>query len=429
MHDPSLQAVRRAAAFESTVLENGLTVRVHTMPGFTGVHAVYGTKFGSIDRAFALDGKRVDLPAGIAHFLEHKMFENEEGDAFTLYARTGASANAYTSFDKTCYIFTASGNVAENLDILLGFVSRPYFTAATVEKEQGIIGQEIKQYDDAPDWRLMFAMYECLYTAHPVRDDIAGSVESIAQITPEILYACTDAFYRPQNMVLAVAGNVTLAQVVAAAEQTPFAQAAHTVRRLMPAEPQAVAVPRAHVCMDVAKPLVAVGFKAAVPGAAGRLRAEMAAEVMAELVCGSMTPLYRVLYDEHLAGPDFSGEVLSVPGAFSVLFGGETEDPARVEALLMEEIARLAREGVDEELFRLCKNQMYGELLAGLENVEDAATGLLSAWLRGRTPAEELQALAALTPADVNEALRAALRPENSAVFTIYPREKQEADQ
>ena len=119
MHDPSLQAVRRAAAFESTVLENGLTVRVHTMPGFTGVHAVYGTKFGSIDRAFALDGKRVDLPAGIAHFLEHKMFENEEGDAFTLYARTGASANAYTSFDKTCYIFTASGNVAENLDILL----------------------------------------------------------------------------------------------------------------------------------------------------------------------------------------------------------------------------------------------------------------------------------------------------------------------
>ncbi|MFR1784796.1 MAG: insulinase family protein [Ruthenibacterium lactatiformans] len=141
MHDPSLQAVRRAAAFESTVLENGLTVRVHTMPGFTGVHAVYGTKFGSIDRAFALDGKRVDLPAGIAHFLEHKMFENEEGDAFTLYARTGASANAYTSFDKTCYIFTASGNVAENLDILLGFVSRPYFTAATVERNRASSGR------------------------------------------------------------------------------------------------------------------------------------------------------------------------------------------------------------------------------------------------------------------------------------------------
>ena len=421
MHDPSLQAVRRAAAFESTVLENGLTVRVHTMPGFTGVHAVYGTKFGSIDRAFALDGKRVDLPAGIAHFLEHKMFENEEGDAFTLYARTGASANAYTSFDKTCYIFTASGNVAENLDILLGFVSRPYFTAATVEKEQGIIGQEIKQYDDAPDWRLMFAMYECLYTAHPVRDDIAGSVESIAQITPEILYACTDAFYRPQNMVLAVAGNVTLAQVVAAAEQTPFAQAAHTVRRLMPAEPQAVAVPRAHVCMDVAKPLVAVGFKAAVPGAAGRLRAEMAAEVMAELVCGSMTPLYRRLYDEGLVSPGFSGEILSLPGALSFLFGGETPEPETVRGLLLDEIARLKREGVDEELFTLCKNQLYGELVQDLENIEDVAGALASSFFRSRTPADEIETLASVTLSDVNGALRAMLCTERSATVIIRP--------
>ena len=133
MVDASMRAVREAAAFEGAVLENGLTVRVHPMPGFTGVHAVYGAKFGSADRAFVLDGKRVDLPAGIAHFLEHKMFENEEGDAFTLYAQTGANANAYTSFDKTCYIFSASGSVARNLDILLGFVSRPYFTAATVE--------------------------------------------------------------------------------------------------------------------------------------------------------------------------------------------------------------------------------------------------------------------------------------------------------
>ena len=356
------------------------------------------------------------------------MFENEEGDAFTLYARTGASANAYTSFDKTCYIFTASGNVAENLDILLGFVSRPYFTAATVEKEQGIIGQEIKQYDDAPDWRLMFAMYECLYTAHPVRDDIAGSVESIAQITPEILYACTDAFYRPQNMVLAVAGNVTMDEVLAACARADIPVKTGTVERIAPAEGPDVAEPYREFSMAVAKPLLGVGFKET-PPAGDALKTEIICDMLTELICGSMTPLYRVLYDEHLAGPDFSGEVLSVPGAFSVLFGGETEDPARVEALLMEEIARLAREGVDEELFRLCKNQMYGELLAGLENVEDAATGLLSAWLRGRTPAQELQALAALTPADVNAALRATLRPQNSAVFTIFPREKQEADQ
>ena len=346
MHDPSLQAVRRAAAFESTVLENGLTVRVHTMPGFTGVHAVYGTKFGSIDRAFALDGKRVDLPAGIAHFLEHKMFENEEGDAFTLYARTGASANAYTSFDKTCYIFTASGNVAENLDILLGFVSRPYFTAATVEKEQGIIGQEIKQYDDAPDWRLMFAMYECLYTAHPVRDDIAGSVESIAQITPEILYACTDAFYRPQNMVLAVAGNVTMDEVLAACARADIPVKTGTVERLASAEGPDVAEPYREFSMAVAKPLLGVGFKET-PPAGDALKTEIICDMLTELICGSMTPLYRRLYDEGLVSPGFSGEILSLPGALSFLFGGETPEPDTVRGLLLASIARLKREGLN----------------------------------------------------------------------------------
>ena len=423
------EAIEKATRFEKKVLDNGLTVLVHFMPGFTGVHAIYGTHFGSVDRKFLLDGKPYEMPAGTAHFLEHKMFENEEGDAFTLYAKTGASANAYTGFDRTCYIFTATDRIDENLDILLSFVSRPYFTEETVHKEQGIIGQEIKMYDDAAEWRLMFSLYDCLYHEHPLKDDIAGTVESIAEITPELLYRCTQAFYRPQNMTLAVAGNVTMETVMAAVERAKIAPQPGTAQRVGVSEPSGICCKHREFSMAIAKPMLGLGFKEAPAAKGERLKTELICEVLTELVCGSMTPLYRVLYDEHLAGPDFSGEVLSVPGAFSVLFGGETEDPARVEALLMEEIARLAREGVDEELFRLCKNQMYGELLAGLENVEDAATGLLSAWLRGRTPAEELQALAALTPADVNEALRAALRPENSAVFTIYPREKQEADQ
>lgn len=333
--------MRRAAAFESTVLENGLTVRVHTMPGFTGVHAVYGTKFGSIDRAFALDGKRVDLPAGIAIFWSTKCLRTRRATRSHCMPARGASANAYTSFDKTCYIFTASGNVAENLDILLGFVSRPYFTAATVEKEQGIIGQEIKQYDDAPDWRLMFAMYECLYTAHPVRDDIAGSVESIAQITPEILYACTDAFYRPQNMVLAVAGNVTMDEVLAACARADIPVKTGTVERLASAEGPDVAEPYREFSMAVAKPLLGVGFKETPPAGRQRSRRRIICDMLTELICGSMTPLYRRLYDEGLVRPGFSGEILSLPGALSFLFGGETPEPETVRGLLLDEIARL----------------------------------------------------------------------------------------
>lgn len=422
MHDPSLQAVRRAAAFESTVLENGLTVRVHTMPGFTGVHAVYGTKFGSIDRAFALDGKRVDLPAGIAHFLEHKMFENEEGDAFTLYARTGASANAYTSFDKTCYIFTASGNVAENLDILLGFVSRPYFTAATVEKEQGIIGQEIKMYDDSPDWRLLNALFRCLYNAHPLRDDIAGTVDSIAELTPQLLYSCTRAFYAPSNMVLSVAGRITLEQAVEACKRNGLyrKRAPHAVSWDIPAEPGPI--PRREVCltMPVNKPCFAVGYREP-PLVPGDLKRELLLDMLGDLVVGGMTRLYRKLYDESLVNPEFSGDFIAVRGACAVAFTGESDTPRQVTDMLQAEIERLRREGIDPEVFMLVKNQMYGELLGDVESVEDAAEEAAAACLKGRSLEDEIAALAELTVEDANALMRTALQEENRAYVQIDP--------
>ena len=183
------ETLSRAAACEKTVLPSGLTVLVRPMPGYGSVHAEYATRFGSIDRDFVLDGKPVHLPAGVAHFLEHKMFESEDGDAFSQYAKTGANANAFTSFDQTCYVFTATRQVDESLDILLSMVGQPYFTEATIQKEQGIIGQEIRMYDDNPDWRMLFALCGCLYENHPIRSDIAGTVESIAEITPEMLYA------------------------------------------------------------------------------------------------------------------------------------------------------------------------------------------------------------------------------------------------
>lgn len=416
----SLHAVRAAAAFETAVLDNGLTVRVHTMPGFTGVHAIYATRFGSVDRAFLLDGRRVEVPAGVAHFLEHKMFENEEGDAFTLFARTGASANAYTSFTRTCYLFSTSDSTAENLDILLSFVSRPYFTPETVAKEQGIIGEEIRQYDDSPDWQLLFGLYRCLYHTHPIRDDIAGSVESIAQITPELLYDCVDAFYRPQNMVLAVAGNVTMGEVLDACARANLPARPSTVERVPPVDAPGIAETRREATMSVAKPVLGIGFKED-PAAVKSLRAEMLADLLPEVICGSMTPLYRRLYDEGLISAGFSGEASVMPGVFSFFFGGETSDPETVRRLLLEEIAHIRREGVDAELFALCRNQLYGEFVQDLENIEGVAGALASTFFQDRTPADEIEALMSLTHRDADEALRDWLREENSATMVIRP--------
>lgn len=419
-------ALRRKTAeaihCESAVLPGGLTVLCRTMPGYSTTHAFYGTKFGSIHRRFTLDGKEYRLPAGTAHFLEHKMFESEEGDAFTLYAKTGASANAFTSFDRTGYYFTGTGQTDRNLDILLGMVGHPWFTEATIAKEQGIIGQEIKMYDDSPDWRLLTGLFRCLYREHPIRDDIAGTVESIARLTPELLYACTEAFYRPGNMVLSVAGDVTLDQVVAACRRAGLdaPPARHTIEPALFAPENDPPQKELRFSMPVNKPCFAVGYREA-PVPFGSARADMLGELLPELICGGLTELYRKLYDEALVNPEFSGETVSVPGACAVVFTGESEHPRVVVDLLRAEIARLRRDGVDPELFTLVKNQMYGEMLADVEGVEDAAEAMAAAFLHGYTLAEEVEALAALTVSDANAALQTMLQEDQAAYVEIEP--------
>ncbi|HJB67447.1 MAG TPA: insulinase family protein [Candidatus Fournierella excrementigallinarum] len=414
----NFDAVRRAVGCQSAVLESGLTVLVRPMPGYSSTYAIYGTRFGSIDLDFEVDGKIVHLPAGTAHFLEHKMFESEEGDAFARFAKTGASANAYTSFDKTCYLFSATDKVDENLDILLSMVNEPYFTEATIAKEQGIIGQEIKMYDDSPDWRVMTAIFGCLYHNHPIRHDIAGTVKSIASITPDMLYDSCRAFYNPGNMVLAVAGNVTMEQVLAACGRAKLPARPQSVRRIEAAEPAAIARPEARFSMQVAKPCLGVGFKEA---PARGVKFEVVCDMLTEVICGGMTPLYRTLYDQNLVNPGFDGEFLALDGLCCFMFTGETGQPEKVRDMLLAEIERLRAEGVDGELFTLCKNQLYGEMVQDLESTESAASLLAGSFLRGCRPGEELEALASVTKQDLDDALQTMLCPERSATVVVDP--------
>jgi len=188
----------------------GLDIYIWKMEDYSTSYALFGTKYGSINTKFRTKNEKdfITVPNGIAHYLEHKLFENEDCDVFSLYAKTGASANAYTSFDKTCYLFSCTDNVYESLEILLSFVQSPYFTEETVQKEQGIIGQEIRMYDDNAGWRVFFNMLQGMYHNHPVKIDIAGTVESIAKINADLLYQCYNTFYNLNNMVLSIAGNI-----------------------------------------------------------------------------------------------------------------------------------------------------------------------------------------------------------------------------
>lgn len=423
---PEKQSVlEQTAADQWKVLPSGLTVIVRPMPGYSGTHVIYATRFGSIDRDFRLDDKEVHLPAGVAHFLEHKMFEDQDGDAFAKFAKTGANANAFTAFDRTCYLFTATEQLDESLDVLLEMVGKPYFTQQTIDKEQGIIGQEIKMYDDSPDWRLLNALFCCLYADHPLRDDIAGTVESIAGLTPQMLYNCTKGFYAPSNMVLSVAGKITLEQAVEACKRNGLyrARAPHEVEWDIPAQTGPLPHKEAFFTMPVTKPCFGVAYREE-PLAEGDLKRELLLDMLGDLVVGGLTKLYRRLYDEALVNPEFSGDFIAVRGACTVAFTGESDTPRQVVDLLQEEIERMRREGVDPEVFMLVKNQMYGELLGDVEAVDDAAEEAAAACLKGRTLADEIAALAALTVEDANALLQTALREENRAYVQIDPAEK-----
>lgn len=422
MHSELPKAAMDALKFEEHVLENGLVLRVLPMPNFGAVHAVYSANFGSINRMFEHSGIRTELPAGVAHFLEHKMFENEDGiDAFTLFGKTGAAANAYTSFDRTSYIFTATSEIDRNLDILLSFVGHPHFTKATVKKEQGIIAQEIGMYDDNAEIRCLYGILECLYNTHPVRDDIAGTVDSIAKITPEMLYKCTDAYYSPQNMVLCAAGNISMQQVLSAVQRANLPQGKSApARAIFADEAKTVCKKESETKMSVSMPMFALGFKEA-PCVGSTLKTEVICDMFGELLFGETSKLYRKLYDEGLVQPDFGGEYGCNTGCLHYIVSGESEKPQLVKEAVLEEIAAGRKNGIDAAQFEMCKKMMYGDAVADLDNVERMASALGTSYFKQRTPADELAMVAAITKNDVDEALQYMLLEDNSAFFTVMP--------
>ena len=286
---------------------SGLTILMCPMAGYTTTYAMFSAKVGSIDTTFKTQREEdfVEVPPGIAHFLEHKMFECEDGDAFAKYAKTGANANAFTSFDRTAYLFSCTGNFRESIEILLDFVSRPYFTPETVQKEQGIIGQEIRMYDDDPGWRSLFNLLQTLYRENPVRLDIAGTTESIAEITSNLLYRCYHTFYSLGNMVLTVAGNFRPEDVLEAADKILQAGEKVEIQWRKAEEPQEVAGHYVEQSLPVSTPLFQIGFKGEAGDSLENMKRQLADEVLKEILCGESSPLYRRLYDGGLINSSF----------------------------------------------------------------------------------------------------------------------------
>ena len=402
---------------------SGLRIFVYPKEQNNPTYAVFGPRYGSVDTTF----KRSDeadactVPAGIAHYLEHKLFESEDGDAFARYAKTGANANAYTSFDVTCYLFSCTENVYESLEILLDFVQSPYFTEQTVQKEQGIIGQEIRMYDDDPQWRVMFNLLEALYHKHPVKVDIAGTVESIAQITPELLYRCYHTFYNLNNMVLCVAGNVELNKVLDLCDRMLKPSKPVEIERIFEEEPREVVKTRVEQKLSVVTPLFQLGFKE--NAVSRRTTKELAeTEILLELMASDASPLFRRLLDAGLINESsFGYEYFEGPGYASVIFSGESKDPDRVAEEIRAETERLRRDGIDPEAFQRAKKALYGRNIAALNSVDNIANSMAVFAFAGRELYSYIDELANAKLDSVQKRLEEALDPAYSALSVVYP--------
>nr|WP_211184545.1 pitrilysin family protein [Paenibacillus lemnae] len=395
------------------VLDNGLHVYVLPKPGFQKTYATFATKYGSVDNHFQVQNEEeVKVPDGIAHFLEHKMFEEPEGgDVFAKFASKGASANAFTSFDQTVYLFSATEHVLDNLETLIDFVQTPYFTDQNVDKEKGIIGQEINMYKDNPDWRLYFGLIEAMYKVHPVHIDIAGTVESIGTITKEDLYTCYNAFYHPSNMLLFVVGGVDAEQTIKMvrenqARKTYEPQGA--IQRIFDQEPQEVAEQRRVNRLAVSLPKCLFGFKEKETGLAGedQLRRDLTTKLMLDLLYGSSTELYQKLYDEDLITDNFSHEYSSAPQyAFSAA-GGDTRDPDQLLSRIREEVDRLKESGFDASDFERAKKKKMGGYLRMLNSPENIAHEFTRYQFRGSNLFTVLPVYESILLEDVNRRLQ-----------------------
>ena len=358
-------------------IEHSSGLRIFVMPkeGYNSTYAIIGTPFGSINTEFDIKEGRVRVPDGIAHYLEHKLFESEDGDAFAKYAETGANANAYTSFDKTCYLFSCTEQFKKSLSILLELVTKPYFTEETVAKEQGIIGQEIKMYEDSPEWRVLFNLLGAMYHNHPVKVDIAGSIESIAEITPESLYTCYNSYYNLHNMALSVVGNVNVDDVLEICDKYLFDQEKAEVNSIFPEEPYEIKSDYVEQIFPVAVPIFNLGFKLK----ADRLHNEEELahlDILLFMLASSTSPMYRELMDKNLINSTFSYEMFEGGGYSAILFSGESRDPEKAAEIIKAYFDKAKSEGLDPQDFADAKKATYGDALSSLNSVETIANML-----------------------------------------------------
>lgn len=408
----------------SHTLPNGLKIRINPRPQLNSTFAAFATNYGGAWRRFKYGGNWIDTPAGVAHYLEHKMFDMPDGDnALSLLSENGADPNAFTSSGMTCYYFESTHNFNENLEMLLKFVSTPYFTDETVEKEQGIIGQEIRMTEDSPGHTVYINLMKMLYKNNPIKDAVAGTVESIAEITAETLHSCHRVFYNPSNMTLCISGNVNPEDVIKIAEE------------ILPKEPGEIPVadfgepesefPYEYIketFSEISAPQFLIGAKLK-PEKEGLplLRQKIICQLALRTAFGSSSEFYTKLYSEGLLNRDYDYEVDYSSGTSTVIIGGESPEPETILSRFSEHVQKIINSGLSESDFEQAKHASFGARLRGYEDTDSTAFSLVDGVFGNYNPFESMSILSEITKEECEHFIAEYLTKDKLALSIISP--------
>lgn len=404
----------------SHICSNGLRVCVFPKPGFRRVYAQFSVNYGSIDITFDSDGEKYTSPLGVAHFLEHKVFEQPDGgNALSAFAKTGANPNAFTSNTMTAYHFSGTDKFMRNLEMLLGFVMTPYFTEENVKKEQGIIGQEISMVNDRPGWRVFENLMKSLYITHPVKDSIIGTVESIGEITRETLFKCYNTFYIPSNMSLCVAGDVSAKDIIAAAESILPKEKKPVPRRDYGNEESFVKAAFAEETAEIAIPQFAVGAKINIETFGERgMRNRIIADLAADILGGPSSALFSQLYSAGDVTSDFASEASSFPDTITMMISGESRNPEKVFEKIMDTARTLSKE-IDVPYFERIKKAHLGLRRRSLDDVRTLCREQSEALFAGYDYLDTIEVINEIEPSEICDFIRRAFRDESAALSVV----------
>ena len=406
-------------------LENGMKVIIIPKPNLDKKYIIWGTHFGSIDNRFIMPktGEEVFIPDGVAHFLEHKMFEQPNGtNSLDTLMALGLEANAYTTNDHTAYLFECTDNFYEGLDELMDYVQHPYFTDENVEKEKGIIAQEIKMYDDEPNWRLYMNAMDCMYKNNPIKIDIAGSVESISKITPEVLYKCYNTFYNPSNMIMVVCGNFVPEELLKEIKKRLLPKEAQgEIKRIYPPKEDSINKEYKEVEMEVSMPIFAIGYKD-IEGMENKseiVKKHIAIEILLNMIIGKSSETYKELYEKGIliSQPDIDYEFSDEYAHITI--SGESKEPQTVKETIEETVQKFKENGLDNEHFARIRRKVYGDYVAEYNSVGDIARMFLADSMKGINSFDYIDEYNNVTKEFTEKVLKNVFKKENMVMSVV----------